>query len=234
LRFELRSAFFADLIIGIVAPLYCKKAKSAICTAVCAKWPKDTYHRGMIRHIRGKVLSATLGSLVIEAGGIGYEVRVATTASIVAREGDEVSLHTYFAVRETSQDLYGFPTLRERAMFEMLIDLPGIGPKSALGIMSQADVRLIEEAAQKNDAVYLSKLSGIGKKSAEKIVAGLKDKVEGVEESSSTTEDNDVIDGLIALGYSQEEALQTLRALPSEATTTRDKLKAALRLLGSK
>jgi holliday junction DNA helicase RuvA len=190
----------------------------------------DTY---MIRHIRGTLVSLDAGRLVIEAQGLGYEVIVSSTTAITAHEGDTIMLHTYHAVREDSETLYGFATPREREMFMHLIDLPGIGPKSAMGILSQADVRLLEEAAQRNDAPYLSKLSGIGKKSAEKIVQGLKDKVvsEGIHEQ--VTEDNDVIDALIALGYSHEEARRALRDLPAHAHSTKDRLKEALKTLGS-
>lgn len=189
----------------------------------------------MIRHIRGTVLSTDIHALVVEAGGIGYEVKVAVTSAIAAREGSEISLHTYHVVREDAEDLYGFPTIREREMFELLIGLPGIGPKSAIGILSQADTTLIEEAAQRGDASYLSKLSGIGKKSAEKIVLGLKDKIAArTDGGSEVNEDNDVIDALLALGYSQEEARAALRDLPPTALTTKDRLREALKSIGSK
>lgn len=187
----------------------------------------------MIRQIRGTVLEVHLGSVLIDVQGLGYLVRTALTASIISKPGDELTLHTYFAVRETSQELYGFPTLPERDMFELLIDLPGIGPKSALHIMSQADVRLLEEAAERNDATYLSKLSGIGKKSAEKIVLGLKDKIAPRGELTAHTDDNDVIDALVALGYSSEEARRGLRDLPATALGTKNRLKEALKALGS-
>ena len=187
----------------------------------------------MIRQITGTVLAIEEGAIVIEVGGIGYEVRVALNALITAKEGDELSLFTHFVVRETSQELYAFPTLRERSMFLLLIDLPGIGPKSALHILSQADVRLLEEAAERNDPLYLSKLSGIGKKSAEKIVAGLKDKVVPTKSEVAQTDDNDFIDALLALGYSTEEARTALRSLPPGTVGTKDRLKEALKVLGS-
>ncbi len=187
----------------------------------------------MIRHIRGTLVASESGTLIVEAGGLGYEVRVATNAAVTARIGEEVMLQTYHVVREDAEELYGFTSERERAMFMLLIDLPGIGPKSAIGIMSQADVRLIEEAAERGDASYLSKLSGIGKKSAEKIVQGLKDKVTSHGAASTSSEDNDVIDALIALGYTNEEALRAMREMPPTATTAKERIKEALKLLGS-
>ena len=187
----------------------------------------------MIRHIRGTVLEHSLGLIVVEVGGLGYEVRVALNAAITPTVGEELSLHTYFVVRETSQELYGFPTLRDREMFLFLIDLPGIGPKSALNFLSQADVRLIEEAVERNDASYLSKLSGIGKKSAEKIVQGLKDKIAPRGEETEHTEDSDVVDALLALGYSHEEARRALRETPKTITSTKDRIREALKILGT-
>jgi Holliday junction DNA helicase RuvA len=187
----------------------------------------------MIRHIRGTLISSEPGALVVEAGGLGYEVRIATNAAVTARIGEEVLLQTYHVVREDAEELYGFESDRERAMFMLLIDLPGIGPKSAIGIMSQADVRLIEEAAERGDASYLSKLSGIGKKSAEKIVQGLKDKVTSSGDAHASSEDNDVIDALIALGYSNEEALRAMREMSPKSTTAKERIKDALRILGS-
>jgi holliday junction DNA helicase RuvA len=188
----------------------------------------------MIRHIRGTLRELHPGYVIIEIGGLGYEVRVPLGTSVSVGEGEELSLYTHFAVREDAQALYGFTTAHDRELFELLITLPGIGPKSALGIMSQADTRLIEEAVGRGDAAYLSKLSGIGKKSAEKIVTGLKDKLGSGEGGASTGEDTDVIDALIALGYSQEEALRALRELSKETTGTKDRLRAALRFLGKK
>lgn len=175
-----------------------------------------------------------LGYLLIEVGGLGYEVRVALNADIGTQDGEEIFLHTYFVVRETSQELYGFPTIGEREMFLLLIDLPGIGPKSALHIMSQADIALLRESAISGDAAYLSKLSGIGKKSAEKIVAGLKDKVGESLLDPQSGKDNDLIDALLSLGYSQNEARNAIQNLPPEAEGTSERLKAALRTLGSK
>jgi Holliday junction DNA helicase RuvA len=188
----------------------------------------------MIRHIRGVLLASETGSVIIEAGGLGYEVRLATNAAVTASLGSEVALHTYHVVREDTEELYGFVTVREREMFELLIGLSGIGPKSAIGIMSQADVRLIEEAASRGDATYLSKLSGIGRKSAEKIVLGLKDKVTASVGPQASSEDNDLIDALLALGYTNEEALRVMRDMPLEVTSTKDRIKEALKMLGTK
>lgn len=188
----------------------------------------------MIRSIKGVVTERTVGIVVVETGGIGYGVHVALNAAIDADVGSELSLYTYHAVRENSVDLYGFPTHTDRAMFEHLIELPGIGPKTAINIMSRADTTLLRESALSGDAAYLSKLSGIGKKSAEKIVAGLADRLDASEHlTEGGSEHNDVIDALIALGYSEREVRTAIQSLPRELDGTAARLKAALKVLGS-
>jgi Holliday junction DNA helicase RuvA len=188
----------------------------------------------MIRSIRGTVTERTLGVIVIETGGIGYGVHVALNAAIDTDVGGELALYTYHAVRENSTELFGFPTADDRMMFEYLLDLPGIGPKTALATMSRADTALLRDAALRGDASYLSKLSGIGKKSAEKIVAGLAEKFDADEHSASDgAENNDVIDALITLGYSEREVRDVIQKLPPETEGTAERLKAALKILGS-
>lgn len=173
--------------------------------------------------------------LIVDVGGIGYAVHIPypTTQFLL---DDSVCIQTHLAVRENALDLYGFIDLESLRIFELLIDLPKIGPRSALQILSQASVALIKESVAKNDAGYLSKLSGIGKKSAEKIVIGLKDKLEFdyVGTSLSPDHTSDTIDALIALGYSPEESRQaTKRLLEShpEMLTPAEILKAVLKTL---
>jgi len=119
-------------------------------------------------------------------------------------------------------------------MFELLIELPKIGPKTALQIMTQADVALLRKAALSGDAAYLSKMSGIGKKSAEKIVVGLRDKF-GADDMYADEQhegDHDVIDALMTLGYSQKESRDALTNIPAELTDTNERIKAALKRVG--
>jgi Holliday junction DNA helicase RuvA len=187
----------------------------------------------MIRCVKGTVLSLGPTSVTVNVSGIGYLVH---TTSPIGRfaEGEPAAFHTHLAVRENALDLYGFLTTEELEMFELLITLSGIGPKSALQIMSQADVALLRKAALGGDAVYLSKISGIGKKSAEKIVMGLREKF-GAEDIALTDYaegDHDVIDALITLGYSQKESRDALQKMSPELTQTNARIKAALKLLG--
>lgn len=190
----------------------------------------------MIKQIRGTVVGISDHLVIVDVGGIGYGIHTPHNTTQFLLD-DSVCFHTHLAVRENALDLYGFIDLESLRIFGLLIELPKIGPKSALQILSQADVSLLQEAVSKNDAGYLSKLSGIGKKSAEKIVVGLKDKFEMMDYSSPISNDHtsDTIDALIALGYSPEEARRTIRQIletdSTEVTSSTETLKKAIRIL---
>lgn len=187
----------------------------------------------MIRRIQGEILGIGIFAVTVDVHGVGYLIH---TPSVLdgLHEGDTLTLHTHLAVRENALDLYGFLTVEELDMFTLLIGLPKIGPKSALLVMSQADVALLRKATLSGDATYLSKISGIGKKSAEKIVLGLRDKfgASDIVQGDYSDTDHDVIDALITLGYSQKESRDTLKKMTSDTTDTNTRIKAALKLLG--
>lgn len=191
----------------------------------------------MITRLRGEVVEVEPLHVVLDVGGVGYRVWMPSVSGVAL--GSTVLLYTHLAVRENSHDLYGFTTREALTMFEHLIKLPKIGPKTALQILSQADLTTIRKAVQTNDPVYLSKMSGIGKKSAEKIVAGLTDILEGTEfvgeeGSLSTNErDSDILDALMTLGYSQRDALQAVQKIPADIVDTNARIKYALKAISS-
>jgi Holliday junction DNA helicase RuvA len=173
--------------------------------------------------------------VVIDVGGVGYLVHTPDAAFFAI--GGEARLHTHLAVRENALDLYGFAETESLRVFELLLTLPKIGPKSALQILVQADVSLLREAVNKNDAGYLSKLSGIGKKSAEKIVVGLRDKLGTADNDAATSEiphAADTIDALIALGYTPQDARRVfieITATNTSLSSSAEIIKLALRYL---
>ena len=191
----------------------------------------------MIRSLTGKLAAIQPGAVVVSVGGVGYLVAVTTTPASGSL-GSEITLHTYLAVRETALDLYGFTTLDELEIFELLITLPKVGPKSALQILAQADIELLKQAVLQNDASYLSKMSGIGKKTAEKIVLELGEKFADRFDASVATsagaqsDASDVIDALVALGYPLTDARSAAQKLPPNLNTN-EAVKEALRQLGS-
>lgn len=187
----------------------------------------------MIAKLTGTIAEVGDDGLVLDVGGVGYFV--STIHNKGCREGSEISLHTYLAVRENALDLYGFRDKEELRMFYELNKIPKIGPKTALQILSQVDIATLKKAVATEDPRYLTKMSGIGKKSAEKIVLGLKDalKDEVLVEKKHVTDgsETDVIDALITLGYSHRDAREALKKIPDAITKTNDRIKHALKEL---
>jgi len=189
----------------------------------------------MIRTITGTVTDSGSGWVVIEVNGIGYYVACPVTTNVSTRA--TVTLYTYLAVRETALDLYGFSTDSERAMFSLLLNIPKIGPKSAHQIMGQATPQLLAEAAHKNDAAYLHKLSGIGKKTCENVVQYLNQKLEDLPVSFATTGSatdavqTDAIDALVALGYDVTSARETILALDTDDASVNTLVTLALKYI---
>lgn len=188
----------------------------------------------MIAQLKGTVVEVLPAQVILDVQGVGYLVSV--TAGSGYAIGAETILHTHLAVRENAMDLYGFSTRDELRMFNELIKLPKIGPKTALQILSQANLETLTQAIRTNDPVYLTKMSGIGKKSAEKIVAGLRDilDINGItgEYIGARNTDTDVVDALVALGYSQRDALTAVQNIPAEITDENARIKHALKIIG--
>lgn len=187
----------------------------------------------MIARLNGTIIDTSLTHVVLDVGGVGYLVAVRIPAEYTV--GNTAEFHTYLAVRESALDLYGFKTRDELEMFEHLLTLPKIGPKLAMQVMSQANPELLKQSIATGDASYLSKMSGIGAKSAEKIVQGLKDVFESVDDEIIGTgvgHDGDVMDALLALGYSQRDALAAIQKLPPDITEASERIREALKQLG--
>lgn len=189
----------------------------------------------MIGHLEGNVLYIGETHAIVSAGGVGYKVFAAVDTLGGLSVGTRTSLWTHLAVRETALDLYGFATRTELSLFELLLGVTGIGPKSALGILSVATPSSLKSAIAEGNIAYLTKMSGIGKKTAEKIVIELRDKVglaiEG--EKAAHTGDTDAIEALEALGYSRSEARDALKLVPREHQGGSTRLREALKILGS-
>ncbi len=189
----------------------------------------------MISQLTGKIAHRGDKFVIVEVAGVGYRVNLSLEAlKKLQGEAGVVKFWTYLAVRESALDLYGFLEQRELDFFELLIGVSGIGPKSAITILSLAPPEVLEKAITASDASYLTKVSGIGRKSAEKIVLELKDKLGSIAgaEKSELRGEAEAIEALQALGYSLREAREALKDVPSSATDTGDKVKLALKHLG--
>jgi len=174
--------------------------------------------------------------LILEAAGVGYRVSVSPDTLSKAKPDVETFLFIHTHVREDALDLYGFLDHAELEFFEMLISVSGIGPKGALSILSIATIDTLKRAITTGDTSYLTKISGIGKKTAEKIVLELRDKIKGgVDGQSEETlkGELDALEALKSLGYSQGEAREALKKVTAEVSTN-TKIKEALKVLGGK
>ena len=193
------------------------------------------YYFCMIGSIRGKITHKTDKFLIIETGGVGYKINVSPETLTKAREGSEMALFIHTHVREDALDLYGFDTLKELEFFEMLINVSGIGPRSALSILGTG-VATLRKAVATGDTAYLTKISGIGKKTAERIVIDLRDKIasEDSEKAGSSLQGElDALEALKSLGYSQNEAREALKKSTAGADTN-TKIREALKILGGR
>lgn len=181
------------------------------------------YDACMIRQISGEVLLTGPTSIVVEVSGFGIEVRVSNPETFST--GREATLATHLAVKQDGLELYGFSNAADRDFFELILSVSGIGPKTAISALKRSTREALAGAIGKRDLTYLTKVVGLGKKSAEKMLVELSDKVDATTHSD---DDAEVFDTLVALGYTDREARAALRAIPAEVTGKEPRLKAAL------
>jgi Holliday junction DNA helicase RuvA len=190
----------------------------------------------MIGRLSGILLEKNPPQVLVDVHGVGYEVEVPmSTFYNLPTTGEKVVLHTQFVVREDAQLLYGFATERERATFRQLLKVNGIGAKSALGILSGLSVDDLAQAITLQEASLLTRIPGIGKKTAERLLLELKDKLGGslpaaTAGASAASAGHDTLNALLALGYNEREALAAVKALPAEVSVS-DGIRQALKIL---
>lgn len=190
----------------------------------------------MISYITGKIVHKQNQKVtVLTSGGVGYLVGVMPMLFLELVLNSEVNLYTYLAVRENALDLYGFKDLSERDLFMKFLDVTGIGPKTALHLLSLGTVDEISGAIGRGDVDYLTKVSGIGRKTAERIIVELKGKmISGRDTGYGIRDDGqlgEVVDALVSLGYSREEARDLIKDLDSKDKTSEALLREALKRL---
>lgn len=188
----------------------------------------------MIAQLAGEVVRKDGRGIVLDVGGVGYRVHVVKEHSDKLKSGTRVVLLTYLAVRENALDLYGFENSEALDYFELLITVPGIGPKSALAVLALAAPAVLRRAILAGDTAYLTRVSGLGRKSAEKIIVTLKDKLGRLkaDESGFLAGEVEALEALQSLGYTLAEGREALKHVPAAASDTGEKVKAALKMLG--
>ena len=192
----------------------------------------------MIGRIAGILLEKNPPQVLVEASGVGYEIDVPmSTFYGLPKTGDKVALFTHMVVREDAQLLYGFGTEPERATFRTLLKVSGVGPKVALAVLSGMSVNDLAEAVATQESGRLTRVPGIGKKTAERLLLELKDKLKvdarialGASEFAKTSASADVLNALVGLGYSEREALLAVKPLPPDISVS-DGIRQALKSL---
>ena len=174
----------------------------------------------MIAHIKGTIVEKfPPSSIIVDVNGVGYELNLAALDFENANLNDEIKFYTYHSIRENAEELYGFSTLAAKKLFELLISVQGIGPKAGMAILSLAPSEEVRNAIANADAAFISKASGVGKKSAERVIVDLKDKVglpshygtaHTPEKATNALAKDEALDALIALGFPLKEASAAL------------------------
>lgn len=188
----------------------------------------------MIGSLKGKVILKKDKFILLDVSGVGYKIALASDSISKIKENDkEIFLFIHTHVKEDAIDLYGFINNDDLDFFQMLITVSGIGPKGALTILSIASTEILKRAIATGDINYLTKISGIGRKTAEKMVLELRDKFGKIEKNESLKDEIDALLALQSLGYSQNEARSALKEIPQDLDTNK-KIKEALKILGGK
>jgi len=188
----------------------------------------------VIAHLDGQITEKLAASIIIDVHGVGYEVIISTPDAETVNLGDHKKFYTYHAVRDNGEELYGFSSLAAKRLFEMLISVNGIGPKAAIAILSLGTPEDVRNAIANTDASFIAKAAGVGKKSAERVIVDLRDRVGipshyGATETkftlSATPPNDEALDALIALGFPLKEATEALAKVdPNLPTEERIKL----------
>lgn len=182
----------------------------------------------MIAHIHGEVTEKFLSSVIVDVAGIGYEVQVPAGEFDALTLGDTIKLHTYHHVREQAEELFGFSSLAGKKLFELLITVQGVGPKAAIAILSLGSSEAVRNAIANSDAVFIARASGVGKKTAERVVVDLSDKVglalrtnnDVFGNSQVIAAGDEALEALMALGYSLADASAKLEGVSTDISTS--------------
>lgn len=179
----------------------------------------------MLSFIRGIILLKTEDYIIIDVHDVGYRVAITKTCLTEIKKGETIELFLYQHIREDSNDLYGFKQSDELGLFEKLISVSGVGPKSALAILSLAPTEALQQAIIQGDDGMLTKVSGIGGRTAQRIILELRGKIDQLLTTSSHSEE---IEALVSLGYSVAQAREALQKIDSSVTNSAERIKQAL------
>lgn len=186
----------------------------------------------MISYLKGRIKHQAKNHLIVEAGNIGYQVY--TTPFLIAEKkiGEEIELYTHQHVREDRLDLFGFLTHKELEIFEKLISISGVGPKTGLGVLTVNKPDDVLKGIELGDEKIFTRVPGIGNKTAQRIILELKGKLENIGESAISKEDEEVIEALVSLGYKKNDVRRALDKVEVSVEDSAARIRAALKMLG--
>ena len=179
----------------------------------------------MIAHISGKIAEKFAGSVIVDVSGVGYEVIVPAGEFERAVLNEQIKFYTYHNITDRSQELFGFSSLAAKKLFELLITVQGVGPRAGIAIMSLGETEEVRNAIACEDAKFIQKAAGVGKKSAERVILDLKDKVGMAISKQDGFGDNiilasdEALEALIALGFNLNDATKVLEQIPRDLST---------------
>jgi holliday junction DNA helicase RuvA len=195
----------------------------------------------MIGFLSGKLISISDKYIIIDVHGVGYRVTIGEKIrKSIAKIGSEVKMFTHFTLspRDGQVELYGFESAEELSFFGLLTTVSGVGPKSAQAILSNVDIQTLQMAIMQGDDSYLKKVSGVGEKTAKRLILELKNKMAGVDmgvaQNADFSAQEDAVDALVTLGYTAYHAREAIKQVSDTAKTSEEKIKEALRVLGNR
>ncbi len=190
----------------------------------------------MISYLKGSILAKTAKTITLLVNNVGYQIFIPATLLKKIKIGTELELYTHLRHSEDAMSLFGFSQPEELRFFELLITISGVGPKTALGVLEAAKMSDLKKAILRDDPAILYKVSGIGKKTAERIVVELKNKLDSLPVSETeinlSDSETEAFDALVSLGYSEKDVRDALKKIPPDITKMEDQLKSALKYLG--
>lgn len=189
----------------------------------------------MIASLKGKISEGIEGNIIVDVNNVGYQVRIPTSlVGEVTTRQDDVQLFIHTHVREDALDLYGFLDKNDLYLFKMLINVSGIGPKTAINILS-AGADGVRKAVVDGDVSFFTSIPKVGTKNAQKIIIELKSKLGSIKELDLTGKENqemkEIVEVLVGMGFSQKESYQAVKKIPKDLKTLEEKIRSALKLL---
>jgi len=187
----------------------------------------------MIAFLKGIVLEKQLKSLILDVNGVGYEIRIGVTLAESIKEGRELSLKIYHHISDSEQSLFGFATAEDLEYFELLLLVPSIGPKTAMSVLDAAAPKILAQAVHAGDMTSLTNISGIGRRTAERIIVELKGKISFIAGDKNKVVggkiQQETFEALVSIGFKPAQAKAAVQKLPQEIATVEEAVKAALK-----